>query len=300
MQVQDVDLRLLRVFVAIVECGGLSAAETRLNIGRSTISSHLADLEGRLNMQLCRRGRAGFQITEQGRIIYEASIALFQQCESFVASVADAKSGLSGTLSISTIDMLISDRRFRLSEAISRIKSKDGNFQINIHVRSPENVELSVLNGEYSVGIGIRRYPLRGLHYELLYTEDIYLYCGSENPLFECDSGQIPKLLESAELVGHGYTRDLEFHGAKPPCKTTATTVHDEGVTHLILSGQFVGYLPEHFAETWVTQGFMKAVDPDRYFFSNQIVLITNKTKKQSNLVRTFVDEIKLLHQSDR
>ena len=37
MLVQDVDLRLLRIFVAIVESGGLSAAESRLNIGRSTI-----------------------------------------------------------------------------------------------------------------------------------------------------------------------------------------------------------------------------------------------------------------------
>ena len=48
MELHDVDLRHLRVFVAIVECGGLSAAEAKLNLSRSTISARLADLEVRL------------------------------------------------------------------------------------------------------------------------------------------------------------------------------------------------------------------------------------------------------------
>ena len=91
MQVHDVDLRLLRVFVAIVECGGLSAAESRLNIGRSTISAHLSDLEVRLGIKLCKRGRSGFEITDAGAITYQASIELLQQCEAFANTVAALK-----------------------------------------------------------------------------------------------------------------------------------------------------------------------------------------------------------------
>ena len=47
-RVTDVDLRLLRIFQTVVDCGGLSAAEIDLGIGRSTISTHIAELEGRL------------------------------------------------------------------------------------------------------------------------------------------------------------------------------------------------------------------------------------------------------------
>lgn len=49
-QLADMDIRLLRVFNSVVECGGLSAAEMELNIGRSTISRHLKDLEARLGI----------------------------------------------------------------------------------------------------------------------------------------------------------------------------------------------------------------------------------------------------------
>ncbi|MEJ2755293.1 MAG: LysR family transcriptional regulator [Gammaproteobacteria bacterium] len=38
--VSEYDLRLLRVFRVVVECGGFSAAEQVLNISRSTICVH--------------------------------------------------------------------------------------------------------------------------------------------------------------------------------------------------------------------------------------------------------------------
>ncbi|MGO2568781.1 MAG: LysR family transcriptional regulator, partial [Serratia proteamaculans] len=42
-QLSDMDLRLLRVFKAVVDCGGMSAAELELNISLSTISKHIKD-----------------------------------------------------------------------------------------------------------------------------------------------------------------------------------------------------------------------------------------------------------------
>jgi len=296
MQIQDVDLRLLRVFVAIVECGGLSAAEARLNIGRSTISTHLADLETRLKVPLCTRGRAGFKISEQGKTVYEASLALFQQCELFVSTVADTESGLSGRLSISIIDMTISDHRCRLSEAIARIKSRGGNVQIDLNVRAPDDLELSVLNGQSNLGIGVSRHALRGLQYEPLYEEETYLYCSLTHPLFDCTKKETAGYLKNSEFVSRGYMRGSDSFGIKLPCKTTASAFHEEGIAHLILSGQYIGYLPEQFAKSWVDQGKMKAIIPGKYFYKTPVVLMTSKSTQTSNLVSTFLDDIRDLY----
>ena len=65
-QVGDYEIRLLKVFKTVVECGGFSAAETVLNISRSTISVHMANLEQRLKLKLCNRGRAGSALTMRG------------------------------------------------------------------------------------------------------------------------------------------------------------------------------------------------------------------------------------------
>ena len=44
-QLTDLDLRLIRVFLAIVDAGGVSPAQATLNVGQSTISTQLATLE---------------------------------------------------------------------------------------------------------------------------------------------------------------------------------------------------------------------------------------------------------------
>ncbi len=52
-KVTDVDIRLLDVFRTVAACGGFTAAEFELNVGRSTISKHISDLETRLGFKLC-------------------------------------------------------------------------------------------------------------------------------------------------------------------------------------------------------------------------------------------------------
>lgn len=60
----DADIRLLRVFVVVAACGGIAASELELNIGKSTISRYISDLEARLGLRLCNRGPSGFSLTE--------------------------------------------------------------------------------------------------------------------------------------------------------------------------------------------------------------------------------------------
>ena len=72
MQVQDTDLKLLRIFETIVRCGGFAAAQPILNIGASSISEYMSQLETRLGLRLCERGRAGFRLTEEGAELHAA------------------------------------------------------------------------------------------------------------------------------------------------------------------------------------------------------------------------------------
>ena len=58
--ITEYDLRLLRIFISVVEHGGFAAAENSLGITRSTISVHMSNLETRMKLKLCLRGRGGF------------------------------------------------------------------------------------------------------------------------------------------------------------------------------------------------------------------------------------------------
>ncbi|TQF70644.1 LysR family transcriptional regulator [Pseudoalteromonas luteoviolacea] len=296
MQVHDVDLRLLRIFVAIVECGGLSAAESRLNIGRSTISSHLSDLEVRLGIKLCKRGRGGFELTEPGRVTYQASLELLQQCEAFATTVASSKNELSGRVTIATIDTMVSDPRCGVARAISGLKAKGGNIQFEVNVCEAREVETSVINGRSLVGLGVSRHHLRGLDYYPLHDETNFLYCAKGHPLFDCKNSDVIKLLKKAEVVTSNYMRDRETRNDGLNYQNSAIAYHDEGIAHLILSGEFIGYLPQHYASYWVDKGLFKAILPNKYSYKIPVVLITAKNSTTSPLAEAIIEELKRSH----
>ena len=127
--------------------------------------------------------------------------------------------------------------------------------------------------------------------------ETNYLYCGVGHPLFDCSSSSVSKLLADAEVITSNYMRDKELRNDGLNYQNSAIAYHDEGIAHLILSGQFIGYLPEHYAAHWVDKGLFKAIQPTQYSYQIPVMLITAKTAAPSPLAEAIVTEIKRSHQ---
>ncbi|MBM3573763.1 MAG: LysR family transcriptional regulator, partial [Alphaproteobacteria bacterium] len=106
----------------MTEAGGFSAAQIVLNVSQSTISTQMADLETRLGFNLCRRGRAGFALTEDGRAVYEAAKEFFRSCDKFVAQINARRGTLSGELRIATADSLVANPDFPFERIIRKLR----------------------------------------------------------------------------------------------------------------------------------------------------------------------------------
>ena len=118
-QVSDFEIRLLKLFRSVVECGGFSAAESALGIGRSAISQQMSDLEQRLGLRLCQRGRAGFALTEEGREVYQSTLQLLAALESFRTEVNGLHQHLRGELNIGLTDNLVTIPHMRITNALA-------------------------------------------------------------------------------------------------------------------------------------------------------------------------------------
>src|SRR5271154_233251 len=123
-KISDGDIRLLRIFCAVTRCGGFAAAESELQLGLPSISRYIKDLETRLGVQLCRRGRVGFSLTDQGHKVYLASLQLIADLDRFEADLRTIHSDLTGTLNIGIIDTLITDQDLRIPEIVAAYKKR--------------------------------------------------------------------------------------------------------------------------------------------------------------------------------
>ena len=151
-QVGDYEVKQLKVFKTVVDCGGFSAAETMLNIGRSTISLHISNLESRLNLTLCKRGRGGFSLTQEGEIIYRMTENLLESLDAFRITVNNLNASLTGRLRIAMSDSVSLDPRCRFPELIGDFTDRAPEVTLHTSISSMAQIERTILNDEADVG----------------------------------------------------------------------------------------------------------------------------------------------------
>lgn len=282
LKLSHVDIRLLRVFAAVVDCGGFAPAQVALNVSQSTISVHMATLEARLDMRLCERGRSGFRVTAEGRRVHEAAQSLFRAIDSFGSEVEALRGRLTGELHIGCVDSVVTNPDFALPQALARFEARHGAVQIGLHIAPPAEIERAVIEGRFHIGIGGYTQRLSALDYRPLIAEAQKLYAARGHPLAVMPPpGPAPSDLGAYKFARRSYIPD----GAIPHAEhlvTAAQAENMEATAMLILSGAHIGFLPEHYARAWTRTGEMVAILPEAMRFDSTMELITRKTVPQT------------------
>lgn len=296
-RVSDVDIRLLRVFRSVVSCGGISAAEFELNIGRSTISRHLTDLELRLGVKLCERGPGGFALTPEGQRVLEASNRLLSAINSFQSDIDEVHQRLTGHLSIAMFDKSNTNPAARLPQAVALFDRIAPKVTLEFHFEPVNALESGVLTGRFHLAIIPTHRKSNSLQYHHLYSEQMYLYCGSNHELFDRpDSGISRRDIRQCKYAGIGFHSPNMMVSHHLKLKRSADVYDEEALATLILSGRYIGFLPDHYAKSFVERGLMRRVCPDSYHFPSDHAAIVRLSPKPPRLTEEFLDCLREAH----
>jgi DNA-binding transcriptional LysR family regulator len=290
--ISTADLRLLRVFVAVADAGGFAAAQPRLNIAATTISNHMAALEQRLGVELCQRGRAGFRLTDKGRIVYDAARRLLDAAEAFRSQAASLKGALSGDLRMGLVDNTVTDDASPVVRAVRRFSARDHHVHLRVSIAGPQELEQGVLDGGLDLAVGSfpRRVP--SLTYAPLYAERQDFYCGFGHRLFAAGSIGLDEI-RRARIVTRGYWNQHDIVRLDlPPAAAAATVFNMEAQAALILSGAYLGFLPTHYARRWVEAGALQALLPDALSYDALFDLVLRRGVQPTRVVAAFADDL--------
>lgn len=296
-QLSDVDIRLLRVFRIVAESGGISAAELELNIGRSTISRHIKDLEIRLGVTLCRRGRSGFSLTTEGNKIYEATLRLLGSLDEFRSEVNDVHQRMTGSLSIALFDKTASNPETQIHQALRQFDDKAPEVSLHIYVERLNEIERGVMEGRFQLGIIPAHRPSPSLAYYPLFEEQMYLYCGNDHPLYSREDSSISNDdILACKYAGLGYHSPNMEIGRRLSMDRDATVYDQEAIVHFLRSGRYLGYLPDHYAKPMVAQGLIRPLRTDTFQYRCDFQAIIRRSPKPSRLVQTFLGCLEKAH----
>ncbi len=292
-QVGDYEIKQLKVFKAVVECGGFSAAETALNIGRSTISLHISNLESRLNLVLCKRGRSGFALTEEGAIIYQMTDKVLASLDAFRTTVNNLNSSLTGQLRLILSDTVSLDPRCQFPGLIRKFCGRAPEVQLTSEVASMAEIERAVLNDGADIGFIPYHRQLEGLHYIHLYGDTCRLYCSADNPLAKLKASELTdERIHAFPTVHAGLKPHERVDRLLTKMQLTAIAYSYEARLAMILSGRYIGFLPELYARPFVEQGELVALAPQVHHYSLGMAAICKKTAQPNKPRELFLEII--------
>lgn len=300
-QVSDFELKLLRVFRTVAACGGFSAAEVSLGISRAAISMQMANLEGRLGFKLCQRGRAGFALTDEGRRVLEASDRLVGAIDHFKAEINDVHQHLRGTLTIGITDNLVSHPGMKITHGLAALKARGPEVKIHIHMQPSDDIEIGVLDGRLNIGVVPQVRELPGLDYLPLYEESSSLYCAAGHPLFSAvdeplvTADELQQTLTNYEVVVPSFAQPAEAQALYRRHPQGARANDREGIMFLLLTGCYLGYLPDHYARPWVERGRLQALQTEQAGFTTRFCAITARSRRANLVLDTFLDTLSSL-----
>ncbi|MCL6283243.1 LysR family transcriptional regulator [Ruegeria sp. 2012CJ41-6] len=292
-KVGEADINLLRIFRSVVESGGLSAAETELNIGRSTISKYLSNLEIRLGLKLCNRGPGGFSLTEDGSKVLAAADRLLLSVSDFQAEVNEIKQDLVGRIHVALFDQCASNPDSHLARSIRTFNLLAPDVQIELSLEPPNVIEARLISGDVDVGILAEHRVSKSLNYVPIYTENMYLFCGQGHPFFDRDQASLTlDDIRATRYAGISVNSPNLHVGQTLKLRRAAKVQSEHALSILILSGRYLGFLPDHLTKSFVEQGQMKMLLPEQLNYRATFSAVNRRSPEPNRITHAFLQTL--------
>lgn len=240
-------LRLLRIFRAVAEAGGLTAAEARLRMERSTISRHLQALERLLGGTLCERGPSGFALTELGRVAHEAAIVAADSLDALRDRLDRARDAMEGELRLGLAESCIGNPDSRLPQAIAAFRIQAPVAGLTVELGPAETLRQDLAQRRLHIAIAELWPDSASSEPVALFSEQHRLYVRAPE-----DGGEPPTV---AALAARGYglaAREGDLRAAPLARRlglvSRATVRGLPALVMLVESGGYVAHLPAHGA----------------------------------------------------
>jgi DNA-binding transcriptional LysR family regulator len=250
------ELRQLRMFVAVAEEGGFSRAADRLHLVQSAVSAGIRGLERELGTTLFDRDTRHVELSDAGRALLPEARAVLSAVTLASDSVAQVGSGLRGSVTLGTMQAQ-GMRRVSTARLIAAFQRDHPGVRISArHVGGSTEMARQIDEGGLDLGVLslIDKGPV-GLELTSLGGEPMLLACAPGHPLAAAKTVSLTELaaerfVDMPEGWGVRMVTDRAF-AAAGIARTVSFELNDSAsVIEFVREGLAVAVLPGSMAST--------------------------------------------------
>ena len=245
----------MRLFVRIVETGGIGKAANELNLAKSAVSRRLSDLENRLSTQLIARTTRRFNLTDAGTLYYQQALGILDDVSAMNARVTGTHSELEGRLKIT---IPLSFGLMHLTPVLDAFTKRHPGLTLNVDF-SDRHIDL--IEEGYEMAIRISRLQATTLRARPI-TRIRHVFCASPEYLKRNNPPITPAELEQHAflqygLVGWNKVKITDSQGQSYTVNLDGKIKSNNGdfLRDMAINGQGITYLPTFLTYQAVSQG---------------------------------------------
>lgn len=179
---RDLDLKTLRLLVAVCDHGNMKDAAAQAHIEPSAISKRIAQLEDALGTPVLVRGRRGAVPTPAGRALLEHARTLMFTMDRIEADMAAFKGGIKGQVRVvasasAIAESLLDDLAAFMREPLHQ------DIKVDIEERFSKDIVAMVREGTVSLGVCWGNIDFAGLEHRPYRCDELALAVPRDHPL---------------------------------------------------------------------------------------------------------------------
>lgn len=281
------DLRQLRYFVKVVECGNVTRASEALHIAQPAISQQMRNLERDLGMQLLERSVQGVAPTAAGQTLYRHAVELLRQADSTRELLRQDAELPQGRVSVAMPSSTARMVAIPLARTI-----RDRYPGIALELLEAPSAELGSLigSGRVDLAVVVDAVETRGVAAQRLLTEALYLIAWPEfqmprEPVSIAELARMPLILPSAPNTIRSRV-EWALREAGLPCEILFEASSTALLFAAVMAKLGVTILPWTAAHVELDEHKLKLAKVDHRLFSRDLSLCWHDTALLSNAVQ--------------
>jgi LysR family transcriptional regulator, regulator for metE and metH len=287
----DLEVRHLRLVMAIAEMGTVTKASTVLHLSQSAVSHALCDIESRLKTALFLRVGRRMAPTEAGEHLIRTAAEVLARLDEAEHAIRRSGAGQEGTLRLSTHCYTC---YHWLPPLIEKFRSVHPGIRIEIRPDEARQPVTAVVEGRLDLALAIGPVKATTTVARHVFDETMLVVVAHDHPL-AARSFVRPTDLEHETLLLHSrpedsfvYQRVLAPAGVRP--RGVETVPLTEAITELARARLGVGLLADWAAAPYLKSGTLIGVPLTRRGVQREWFAVTLKAASASAHLRSFVD----------
>lgn len=272
-------IRHLKIFTAVADEGGMSAAAKKLHISQPSVSQAIAELEKYYGMKLFERLSQKIYLTKEGELMLSFSrhiLDSFEQMEEALDHAAK-KTSLRIGCSVTVGTCLIND-------ILDQAEQKMPDCEIRVVVANSTDIEQAVLCNELDLGIVEGILKSREITAIPVCRDELVVVCGKDHELagqkkitLDQLNGQNYISRESGSVERNQIEKMFADYGLQ--LNPTFCSTNTEAIKNVVMKGRGIAIFSKRLVEKECKEGTIVILPVEGLPITRNIQMILHKNK---------------------